>query len=136
MQDYTKLKSFSEAAKFIGIPYYNRCVKEKVIAFFQGLNVNIENIIQNNRKKKIRYCLNCGKILTSGQYKFCSNSCSASYFNKGRHLSEETKNKISESLKARYEEQNKDIQRSLSGIIKYKHVYSNIRKKDIHVFIQ
>jgi len=48
--------------------------------------------------KNIRYCLKCGKILTSRESKkFCSRSCSASYNTKGRKHSKETKQKISDS---------------------------------------
>ena len=48
----------------------------------------------------LKYCLNCGCILTSTESKkFCSRSCSASFNNKKRTLSEETKNKISHSIK-------------------------------------
>ena len=53
------------------------------------------NTYKNRRK---RYCLNCNKELKSGQKKFCCKSCSASYNNKGRVLSDETKIKISNSL--------------------------------------
>lgn len=49
--------------------------------------------------EKEKYCLQCGKELTKFQKKFCSSSCSAKYNNKGRKLSEETKQKISETLK-------------------------------------
>ena len=58
--------------------------------------------IYKERKKK--FCLNCGKELKKGQNKFCSSSCAASVNNKERgERSEETKKKISESLKLKYE---------------------------------
>lgn len=42
-------------------------------------------------------CLQCGKETTNK--KFCSSSCAATYNNSRRHLSEETKSKISNSIK-------------------------------------
>ena len=45
------------------------------------------------KERKKRYCLFCGKELKKGQKKFCSSSCSAKYFNGGKHLKEETKKK-------------------------------------------
>lgn len=41
-----------------------------------------------------RYCLRCGKRLEKKQKKFCSSSCAAAYNNKGRIMSDETKEKI------------------------------------------
>lgn len=56
------------------------------------------------KERKKRYCLQCGKELKKGQNKFCSSSCAATYNNikRGGH-SDETKKKISESLKNKYE---------------------------------
>lgn len=63
-----------------------------------GFDLNV----YKERKKK--YCLQCGKELKKGQTKFCSSSCAASFNNKERgERSEETKRKISESLKSKYE---------------------------------
>ncbi len=53
------------------------------------------------KKKKKKYCLNCGKELKRGQTKFCSSSCAATYNNKGRKHSDETKEKIKTKLKKR-----------------------------------
>lgn len=70
----------------------------KQIANEIGFDLNI----YKERKKK--FCLNCGKELKKGQNKFCSSSCAASFNNKKRgKRSEETKKKISESLKSKYE---------------------------------
>lgn len=52
------------------------------------------------------YCLNCGKELVKGQHKFCSSSCAATFNNKGRKHSNETRLKISASLKERYPKRN------------------------------
>jgi hypothetical protein len=46
----------------------------------------------------IKKCLECNNIIKTGN-KFCSKSCSASYSNKRRKHSKETKRKISKSLK-------------------------------------
>lgn len=51
------------------------------------------------KKRKERFCLNCGEKLNNTQKKFCSCSCSATYTNKGKKQTEETKNKISYALK-------------------------------------
>lgn len=59
------------------------------------------------KQKKKRYCLLCGKELNSHQKKFCSSSCSAKFFNLGKKLKEETKKKISESLKKRYKQEDR-----------------------------
>ena len=64
----------------------------KQIANEIGFDLNV----YKERKKK--YCLNCGKELKKTQKKFCSSSCSATYNNKLRILSDESKRKISESL--------------------------------------
>lgn len=70
----------------------------KQIANEIGFDLNV----YKERKKK--FCLNCGKELKKRQNKFCSSSCAASFNNKKRgERSEETKKKISESLKLKYE---------------------------------
>lgn len=65
----------------------------KEIANEIGFDLNI----YKERKKK--YCLQCGKELTKGQKKFCSLTCANSFNNTLRVLSNETKEKISNSLK-------------------------------------
>lgn len=35
-----------------------------------------------SREKEPRYCLNCGKLLNSRQFKFCSNKCQADFQHK------------------------------------------------------
>lgn len=73
----------------------------KKIAYEIGFDLNV----YKERKKK--YCLKCGKQLKSGQKKFCSSSCSASYNNLQRgSLKESTKIKISNKLKEKYSCQN------------------------------
>lgn len=69
------------------------------------------------RENKV--CLNCGKPLTDSKYelrqKFCSSSCSASFNNRGRKLSEETKHKQSESLKKYFSNKNQGKDSSLNN---------------------
>lgn len=47
-------------------------------------------------------CLYCGKELKSKRNKFCDHSCSAKYNNARRHLSSETKEKISKTFTEKY----------------------------------
>lgn len=56
-----------------------------------------------------KYCLNCGKEI-NGDYrkKFCNRSCAATYNNKNRKLSENTKEKISSSLRKEYTKEEKE----------------------------
>jgi predicted nucleic acid-binding Zn ribbon protein len=85
--------SISEVLKTLGITD-NSSNWKKIKNLANEIGFNLE--IYKNRKK--RFCLKCGKELTSNQSKFCSNSCSASYNNIGRKMSNETKNKIRNSL--------------------------------------
>ena len=66
--------------------------KVKEMAINVGFDINVY------KERRKRYCLKCGKELKKGQKKFCSNSCSATFNNKGRLLTEDTKNKIRNSL--------------------------------------
>lgn len=47
-------------------------------------NFDIININGWEKRKITRKCLQCGKLLKTGQYKFCSSSCSAKYNNPNR----------------------------------------------------
>lgn len=92
-----KCKTILEASKILfGINYTNGKVKADVIkTCFDTYDVDILKVISENKRK---FCKNCGKEIF-GNKKFCSQSCAASYNNKARgERSEETKNKISESL--------------------------------------
>lgn len=75
-----------------GVKYVNEIAKEI------GFDLNVY------KERKKRYCLYCEKELNKNQVKFCSCSCSAKYFNEGKRLKEETKKKISDSLKKMYAE--------------------------------
>lgn len=59
-----------------------------------------QNSCPYNPKNKT-YCKECGDLLTEKtQNKFCSESCSVSYSNKRRELTEDHKSKISNSLRS------------------------------------
>ena len=90
-------KTFKECAKIIyGINYTNGKIQKSVIDYcFENYSIDIVSIMNNNKKN---YCLNCGKEIKNGK-KFCNSSCAAKYNNKNRKLTEETKKKISNSLK-------------------------------------
>lgn len=69
-----------------GKNYINNEIKKKLIDYCRDvLNVDIVKIINENKKKKKKYCLNCGKELKGQQVKFCSHSCSSTYNNLDRH---------------------------------------------------
>lgn len=90
-------KTLTECAKILfNKEYLNGNLKKKIIKYcFDEYSIDIEKVLENNNKV---YCLNCGKEISKGR-KFCSSSCAASYNNQGRVHDEETKAKISESLK-------------------------------------
>lgn len=101
-------KSYAEMAKFLGYSYYNGRVKKEIIKFCEINNLNTESIIEQNTKKPNK-CLFCGKELEGKNRftgKFCNSSCAASYNNKGRKHSEETKDKIQDTLKKKFKEEN------------------------------
>jgi len=86
-KDYSKNKSY----KIVNCQY---CLRE---LFFSNLKVHERACTLN--PKNIKRCPNCNKIIIKLENKFCSRSCSASYNNKKRKHSEESKRKISESVK-------------------------------------
>lgn len=65
------------------------------------------NLYDLNKEFKLKYitevnitcCLTCNNIITVVGNKFCNTSCAASFNNKNRKMSSETKNKISNKLK-------------------------------------
>lgn len=67
------------------------------IAKLIGFDFSVYN---ERRRMPKKHCLQCGKEFRpiESTQKFCSRSCSATYNNKNRVLSEETKQKISESI--------------------------------------
>lgn len=97
---------------------------KKDIYSYYGVHSNTTNLIYinkiaekigfdfnfyNEKKKTIKYCLFCGKEIIGGDKnkKFCNTSCAAKYNNKGRVVSKETREKISNGLKKNYTESEK-----------------------------
>jgi len=76
--------------KYFG--FSNARVYEELNEFILENDINVSHF-----NKKIKYCLNCNKKINS-RNKFCNSSCAATFNNKKRKLSNETKNKISDSL--------------------------------------
>ena len=100
MEEFKKCKSYSEMGELLGYNYYNGRVKKEVIKFCELNNLNPELIIEENSKKPNK-CLFCGKEIDGKNRftrKFCNSSCAASFNNKGRKHTEETKEKIQYSL--------------------------------------
>ena len=106
--NYEECESYADFGRLLGYNYYNASVKKKILSFCKERNIDIENIISNNKIKDIRKCLYCGKELKGkrkNQKKFCNSSCSASYNNKLRNgMSDESKLKISETLKKKFKD--------------------------------
>lgn len=96
------IKSFSEAIReILHINYYNNGAKKKLIKYCNSHNIDIQYIIENNNiklKERKKICKYCGKEISLTKI-FCDSSCAAKYNNKGRKVKQETKDKISESLK-------------------------------------
>lgn len=92
----------------------NKCLNCGKPVHNKYCNVSCQNQYQSKQKlikKQVEYnnnpkcCLNCGKPLDWDHRngKFCNSSCAASYNNKLREkISEETKHKISKTLKTTY----------------------------------
>lgn len=97
--DISECKNYHEIAQVLGYNYYNGRIKQKILKYCEIHNLNPE-ILFNNNKKNTK-CLFCGKEIKSKNKfikKFCNSSCAASFNNKRRKLSNETKNKIRNSL--------------------------------------
>lgn len=106
MESFKDCKSYAEMGKLLGYNYYNGRVKKEIINFCEINNLNPELIIEQNNKKPNK-CLFCGKELEGKNRftkKFCNSSCAASYNNQGRKHSEETKEKIQNTLQKKYKD--------------------------------
>ena len=102
MDELIKCQSLTEAAKFVlGVEYYNGAIAKLLIKkCFEKYDIDIVEVVKQNKLKKKKHCISCGKELKNSQKKFCSSSCAATYNNKHRgNHSDETKKKISESVK-------------------------------------
>lgn len=65
-----------------------------------------------SKNKEVKTCLNCGKQLSGWQTKFCCKSCAATYNNKLRGpMSEETKEKIKNTLLEKYPPKPKKVKK-------------------------
>ena len=92
-----KFKSYSEAVRtLLGVNYYNKATKLKLLEYCKDNNIDIELT-----KDEKHYCLNCGKEIERRK-KFCNNSCAAKYNNKQRVVSIEQKEKVSETLRKKF----------------------------------
>lgn len=70
------------ARKILGKANYTN--REKIKQLLAQNGINWEKWLISKAQGKKMYCLNCGKELKRGQFKFCSLSCSATYNNKQR----------------------------------------------------
>jgi len=99
---YNLLDSFKtkgEAYKYFNItPNSKGILKLKELS--NSVNFDLD-IYAKRRNPPIKKCLICDNVLHK-QKKFCSHSCSASFNNKNRIISENTRKKISKSLKNKY----------------------------------
>lgn len=79
----------------LGIPSYNTCMRRGVV--LKEINRKISELKHQKLNKR---CLECDAPIPfeSKENSFCDRSCSASYFNKGKVHSEESRRKRSKSL--------------------------------------
>ena len=100
---YNILNNFTtknEAYNYFNItPNSKGILKLKEIANIANFNLDI---YKDRRKPAKKYCLYCNNILIIKNKKFCNRSCSASYTNKNRKISDDTKIKISNTLKSKF----------------------------------
>lgn len=94
-------KTKKEIKKFLGLPD-NGYGTEKIIKMCYDFNISFEEEYSAD-VKKYNDCKECGKKIKLNK-KFCNSSCAAKCNNKNRSVSNETKRKISESLKNNYKE--------------------------------
>lgn len=131
-------KSYNEMGQVLGYGYYNGRVKKAIIEFCVLNNLDPDEIIRENSKKPNK-CLYCGKELEGkGKYtkKFCDSSCAASYNNKGRVQSEETKLKIKKALLNKVKVSNgNEVIPNLSTLIENGFILNplNVKYDDIYV---
>lgn len=83
MIDLEQLNSLNDIARALynKVNYTNR---EKSKKYLEKLGIDWKVWLKEKKQQKKRYCKNCGKELKSGQYYFCSRSCSATFNNKKR----------------------------------------------------
>ena len=113
LEEIKNCTSYAQAIKLVlNKDYTNSSTIKKTKEWcLSNYNFNLEEHIEdyNNRKT---YCLHCGKELTGEnrlRKKFCDNSCAAKYNNKNRTVSEEQKQKVSNTLREKYAKENNEI---------------------------
>lgn len=101
-----KCKTYKDLSfEIFGIKYYNGAIKKKIDEFcLDNFKITAKQLLENNKKN---YCLFCGKEISVGK-KFCNNSCSASFSNKNRIVSDEQKNRTKATLEE-YNEKKRDL---------------------------
>lgn len=121
INDLKECESYSDCARKLGYNYYNGRLKKIILKICKELNFDIEEHFKNLEESKKKFCLNCGKELKKGQQKFCSSSCSATYNNQHRVLSEEAKRNVSNAAREvakKYFNKNRTNQIKQDSIIK------------------
>lgn len=101
MEEIKNCKSLNEASKvlFGKVNYYNRCRIKKILS---ENNIDWKEFFKTKKAtKEKRFCLQCGRELTTkNAKKFCCSSCAAKYNNVRRP--KKVKEKISNTLRRRY----------------------------------
>lgn len=111
IDDIKKCKSFKDAVLLICEKNYtNARTNQEVIDYCNSIGFDFVKHLEEINK---HYCLFCGALLDKNK-KFCNNSCAAKYNNRGRKYSDETKNKISKSIK-RFRSSNKQLKSFIKG---------------------
>lgn len=100
-QKLIKCKTIVECARLLkGVDYTNGRIRKEIIDYcLKEYGIDIIEVIRKNNR---HFCLVCGAEIPLRR-KFCSSSCAAKYNNQGRILSDETKDKISNSIKTTYD---------------------------------
>lgn len=63
VEELKKYKTLTDIAHMLGYSYLNGGVRNKIISLYEQNNINILDIIKQNKKK---YCLYCGKEISDG----------------------------------------------------------------------
>lgn len=77
------------------IPNHRKCYRMGLNLYELNKEFKIKYITEIN----ITYCITCGNIIQTSGNKFCNTSCAATYNNKGKQHTKETRIKISNKLK-------------------------------------
>jgi very-short-patch-repair endonuclease len=103
---YRKCNSKREFANALGIKTngvsgsnLNKVLYEILSKFDIVLDLSMQGFVNKRYYENPKRCKNCGKIITKRKNEFCSHSCSATYSNKRRRHTSETREKISGSVR-------------------------------------